>query len=415
MIERRANMYEIEDHSAMNNISKRTLITIATFKYIIGIAMAYWGSKIFSTLGYTYRKGIGDNLSGINCLQCPTLLKESGLILIIFGIILIALYFIIDHQNKDYIPAGMIWILAGIYYLWPEIHNYKGLVLTIYFALFVWWIIARIKSPTNLIGYIQIFMPLALAGVIFTDDITVWLFSIFLSISFEGLYLAIQGASEIAFWNLASAEKEISETNAIQFLKHLTKILNLQKVILWGLMAWVIIDVIGFFGEIQLVSLLTKYIYIVCALLYLMTWIFIGIYIHKVHSAMGFATFLSIIILLTSITVKYILGNTYLAIVGILTGISIISQVGPIYEYAIRKYTSAIMFNIYIDHTSIVLMFTLLGIVLYSRNATGIMVSVAPFLLAIISVVVKLFAIALVLDALTRVINNIEYALGSSQ
>jgi len=408
-------MYEIEDHSTTNNMSKKTLIMISTFRYIIGIAMAYWGSKIFSTLGYTYRKGLGDNLSGINCLQCPTLLKESGLILIIFGIILIALYFIIDHQNKDYVPAGLIWILAGTYYLWPEIHNYKGLILTIYFALFVWWIISRLKSPTNLIGYIQIFMPLTLVGIIFTDDITVWLFSIFLSISFEGLYLAIQGASEIAFRNLSSAENEISETNAIQFLKHLTNILNLQKVILWGLLTWTIIDVIGFFGKIQMVTLLTKHVYIVCALLYLITWILIGIYMYKVNSAMGIAIFLSITILLISIIIKYTLGNTYLSIIGILTGISIISQIGPIYEYAVRKYTSAIMFNIYVDHTSIVLMFTLLGIVLYSKNAIDIMVSVAPFLLAIISVVVKLFAIALVLDALTRVLNNIEYALKPSQ
>jgi len=408
-------MYEIEEHSTINNMSKKTLIMISTFKYIIGIAMAYWGSKIFSTLGYTYRKGLGDNLSGINCLQCPTLLKESGLILIIFGIILIALYFIIDHQNKDYIPAGLIWILAGTYYLWPETHNYKGLVLTIYFVLFVLWIIARIKSPTNLIGYIQIFMPLALVGVIFTDDITVWLFSIFLSISFEGLYLAIQGASEIAFWILSSAEKEIREENAIQFLKHLTNILNLQKAILWGLLSWTIIDVIGFFGKIQMVTLLTKYVYIACGLLYLITWILIGIYMYKVNSAMGIAIFLSITILLISIIIKYTLGNTYLSIIGILTGISIISQIGPIYEYAVRKYTSAIMFNIYVDHTSIVLMFTLLGIVLYSKNAIDIMVSVAPFLLAIISVVVKLFAIALVLDALTRVLNNIEYALKPSQ
>ncbi|NOZ92744.1 MAG: hypothetical protein GXO59_05690 [Dictyoglomi bacterium] len=400
-------MYDVDEKT----ISKRgkTLFTIlAITRYLIGLVMAYWASKIFSTLGYYYRQGMGDNLSGIDCLQCPHLLKQSSIALIVFGIILIALWLL--EKSQDYLPAGLIWILSGVYYLYPSMHSYKKIVLGIYLILFIWWIVARNKDVGRLLGHIQIFMPLSLAGVLFTDDITVWLFTIFLAIAFEGVYLAVQGASELAYAMLIGIEEQMTEEGAIWFLGRLLNILNIQKLILWSFIAVILIDGVASFTHHPILIQIKFYGYIILSILYLLTWVWIGVDLLKVHKALGISTILSIAILIISLVVKYITGNTFLAIIGILTGISILAQVGPIYEYFVRRYTSVIMFNVYVDHSSIVMLFVLLIISVYDPKATSIMVSVSPFFLITTGLIIKLFTVAFLLDTTARVITNIEYA-----
>jgi hypothetical protein len=253
-------------------------------------------------------------------------------------------------------------------------------------------------------------MPLSLAGVIFTDDISVWLFSIFLAIAFEGVYLAVQGASELAYAMLLGIEEQMTEDGAIWFLKRLYNILNAQKLILWGILAIVLIDGVASFTHQPILIQIKTYGYIVLGIAYLLSWIWMGVDLMKVHKALGISTILSIVIVITSLAVKYITGNTFLAIIGILTGISILAQVGPIYEYFVRRYTSVIMFNVYVDHSSIVMLLVLLVVSVYDPKATSIMVSVSPFFLITTGLIIKLFTVAFLLDTTVRVITNIDYA-----
>ncbi len=400
-------MYTVEETDIAKR-GKNLFIILATFRYLIGLGMAYWGSKIFSTLGYYYRQGLGDNTSGIDCLQCPNLLKDSAIVLIIFGIILLAFFFL--DKARDYIPAGIIWILSGIYYLLPSLQAYRRIILGIYIILFIWWAIERAKDSGKLLGYIQIFMPLSLAGVIFSSDISVWLFTIFISISFEGVYLAVQGASELAFAILLGVENQMTEDRAIGFLKDLLPILHSQKIVLWGVLIIVLIDAAAAFTHNGYLLTIKTYGYYILGIAYLLTWLWMGIKMYKLHKSMGNAVILSMFIIVLSLVIKYTTGNTFIAIIGILTGISILAQIGPIYEYFIRKYTSAIMFNVYVDHTSIVMLFTLIIMVVYDKQAASIMLSSFPFFIISLGVIIKLFVVGFMLNSTVDLINNIEFA-----
>lgn len=405
-------MYAVEE-STVESRGKRLFIAMSIFRYLLGIFMAYWGSIIFSALGHVYTGGLGSSTSGIDCLLCPSLLKSSSIVLLILGAILIVLG--IWEKTRDYIPAGLIWILSGIYYLFNTLHFYKIWILIIYASLFLWWLYTRSKDSGRLLGSIQIFMPLSLAGAFVSDDTTVWLFSIFIAIAFEGIYLAIEGASELAFALLMGVEREMDKDSAISFLKDLRSILKVQVSSLWFLIAVVLADTgIHLFG----VDRWGKWIvwaYLLWATIYFISWLQIGIYMKKVHRAFSTSILLSLILIATSIILKVFFHNTFIALVGVITGISVVAQIGPIYEYFIRKYKPAIAFDIYIDHISIVALFTLLIVLSYDKKAMSIMNSVSPFLLIMIGIIVKLLAIAFVMDTTINVIKNIDFAFSESE
>ena len=405
-------MYAVEE-STVESRGKRLFIAMSIFRYLLGIFMAYWGSIIFSALGHVYTGGLGSSTSGIDCLLCPSLLKSSSIVLLILGAILIVLG--IWEKTRDYIPAGLIWILSGIYYLFNTLHFYKIWILIIYASLFLWWLYTRSKDSGRLLGSIQIFMPLSLAGAFVSDDTTVWLFSIFIAIAFEGIYLAIEGASELAFALLMGVEREMDKDSALSFLKDLRSVLKVQVSSLWFLIAVVLADTgIHLFG----VDRWGKWIvwaYLLWATIYFISWLQIGIYMKKVHRAFSTSILLSLILIATSIILKVFFHNTFIALVGVITGISVVAQIGPIYEYFIRKYKPAIAFDIYIDHISIVALFTLLIVLSYDKKAMSIMNSVSPFLLIMIGIIVKLLAIAFVMDTTINVIKNIDFAFSESE
>jgi len=405
-------VYAVEEITVERR-GKKLFIAMGIFRYALGIFMAYWGSKIFATLGHVYTGGLGSSTSGIDCLVCPSLLKSSGIVLIILGAILIALGII--EKTRDYIPAGLIWILSGIYYLLDILHSYKLWILTLYVALFLWWLYTRSKDSGRLLGSIQIFMPLSLAGAFASDDTTVWLFSIFVAIAFEGIYLAIQGSSELAFALLMGIEKQMDKDSAISFLKDLRSVLKVQVSSLWFLIVVVLADT-GI--RLFVADTWEKWIawaYLIWATIYFISWLQIGIYMKKVHSAFSTSILLSLTLIALSILLKVFLHNTFIALVGVITGISVVAQIGPIYEYFIRKYIPPIAFDIYIDHISIVALFTLLIVLSYDKKAMSIMGSVSPFLLTMIGVIVKLLAIAFVMDTTINVIKNIDFALAKSE
>ena len=398
------NVNEVE----INSIGKRLFTLIGATRYIIGVFMAYWGSLIFIQLGQVYKDGFTTSISGADCAVCPQLLKESAVVIGVMGAILLLMGWL--EKTLDYIPAGLIWILSGIYYYFPSLHPYKNIVIGIYPLLFIWWIYERNKDRTRLLGNIQIFMPLSLAAVIFTDDITMWLFSIFIALAFEGVYLAMQGASEISFIVLMGVEKEMKENTAVSFLKTLMSILKAQVSTLWVMLGIVLLDAFATLGHIHILKTMVRYGYILTALVYFLTWVWMGISMGKVHKAFSISILSSLTIILLSIIVKYTQGNTFLAILGIITGISILAQIGPVYEYFVRKYTSTIMFNVYIDHVSIIVLFTLLAILSYDARGMSIMNSVSPFLLTILGTLTKMFFIAFLMDTTINVIGNIKYA-----
>ncbi len=405
-------VYAVEE-STVESRGKKLFIAMGIFRYALALFMAYWGSRIFATLGHVYTGGLGSSTSGIDCIMCPSLLKSSAIVLIILGSILIALG--IWEKTRDYVPAGLIWILSGIYYLLDTLHPYKIWVLIVYAALFIWWLFTRSKDSGRLLGSIQIFMPLSLAGAFVSDDITVWLFSIFVAIAFEGIYLAIQGSSELAFALLMGIEKHMDKDSAISFLKDLRSVLKIQVSSLWFLIAIVLADTgIRLFAR-DTWGRWIAWAYLIWAIVYFISWLQIGIYMNKVHRAFSTSILLSLSLIAISILLKVIFHNTFIALVGVITGISVVAQIGPIYEYFIRKYTPAIAFDIYIDHISIVALFTLLIVLSYDKKAMSIMGSVSPFLLTMIGVIVKLLAIAFVMDTTINVIKNIDFALEQSE
>ncbi len=400
-------MYAVEQ-DAIDIKGKQLFIAMAIFRYMLGIAIAYWGSKIFSTLGEVYRQGMSDNFTGINCLRCPMLLKQSATALIIFGIFLIIMWLI--DKTKDYLPAGIIWIFSGIFFIFPTLQTHKSTVLGIYFLLLIWWFIARVKEPSKLLGYIQIFMPLTLIGAIFTDDTSVWLFGVFLSISFEGVYLAIEGASELSFVILLGIEDKINYENAFSFLKDLMRTLTIQKTLLWLALLVVFVDVVGAFSQSHILKQITYYGYLLLAIAYFLSWWYMGIKLYKVHKSLAISVYIALSIILLSLFTKLIWGP-FLAIIGILTGISIMSQIGPVYEMYIRKYAPAIMFDVYVDHISIAMLFILLTVILYSKDASTIMVNVAPFILISLGFIIKMLTLAFLLDTTITTLSNIQYAI----
>ncbi|NOZ92743.1 MAG: hypothetical protein GXO59_05685 [Dictyoglomi bacterium] len=387
----------------MDNKNKPILFLItSSLKYLLGLSMIIMASVLFKTMSYLI--SIKGDIEFIweNCLWCHKVLFYSSTALAIMGVLLILLYLI--DKTSDYIPAGIIWATAGLQ-MGGYIHLSRGKLAFVFIVLFVWWVVERQRQVGRQLGTLQIFMPVALFGPVLTDNKLVWLFSIFFATFLEGVFLMIQGTSEIAWLVTGNDKTSPSEQDVLNVLPTMKRIVGLQIYMLWGYLFITLAE--PFLPQL---SHIWNSLRIMLFIIYGITWIAMGIVLRHIHRSSGHMLIIATLITTTFLVVAGIYHESYIGLIGAITTFGLVSYISAIVENIFRSYIGVMEFDKYFDTTmSFILLYIVIGGILPWQLIFSYLFTFEHMFFVAIPLLVKMLVIAILVQSASKFIENIQY------
>ena len=280
----------------------------------------------------------------------------------------------------------------------------KIALILLFIVLYLWWIWERKRQIGRQLGTLQIFMPFVMIAPIITDNKLVWLFGILFSILGEGIYLMIQGTSEISWQTIHMYSPNVSY-NTSDILRQTRKILQTQITFIW---IYILLVLLSAFISIPHID---KLFFILYAL-YGSTWLILGVIIRKLHPAGGLLMIIGSILITIFLIIGNLFNSPFIGIIGAITTFGLVSYVGTTIESIFRAYAKVLEFDRYMDISmALILFYIVIGSIIPWNIVYTYLRQFETLTYTAIPIVVKLLFAATLMTFASRTVANIKYVL----